>query len=127
MLFLLINKPKHRKPSDDFLFKELKLTEIQLDEAFIFKEEHHQKMRRIDRRKRRLKNEFFTSFSKDINNINSDSIADEIGLVEARKDKEVLSYFKKIRSICTDKQKNKFDKIILKALPKEGKRPPRRH
>lgn len=127
LLFMMIGKPKHPKPPHKFLYSQLDFSDSQLKEATPFKDAHHQKMRKLDNEKRQLKEQFFKSISNDVKIINSDSIADLIGVNEAKKDKEILSYFKKIRRVCNEKQKKKFDKIIVRALPKNNnKKPPRK-
>ena len=127
LLFLMIGKPKHQKPPHIFLYNELNFNESQLKEVMPFKDAHHQKMKQIDGEILQLKDQFFKSISENNKIIDSDSIADLIGVNEAKKDKEVFSYFKKIRSVCDDNQKKKFDEIIVKALPTNNKRkPPRR-
>ena len=127
LLFLLTNKPNHHKPPFHFLVEQLDLDKKQLEKFNEFKEIHHQKMQKIDRETKQLKNRFFKSISDKKNTINSDSIADLIGVNEAEKNIEVFSFFKHIRSVCNDKQKNKLDHLILQSLPEDnqGLPPPR--
>ena len=124
-LFMLLKKPhkRHAKPHE-FLVKELGFSEDQLFKYKNLSDTHHTNMKAFDVSLKQSKDLLFNSFGK--TTINIDSLTSNIGLLEAKKDKEIFIFFSQVKSLCTEKQVEKFDKLIKKAVPKRRGKPPRR-
>lgn len=113
-----------------FLVKELQLDSLQQEQIKLFREEHRSATREVRRKNREAKETFFSLLEKE--GI-SETEVNEAATVSARYDAELskitFDHFKKIRSICTISQKEKFDKIIHEVLRMlsgpQGPPPPR--
>lgn len=130
---------EERKGPGDFLVKELGFDEFQEETFREIGQEHHQRMQVLSENIRGLKDELFKGLSDaSLQDVNIDSIARLIGDKEAAKDLEVFRHFKQVQGLCTEKQIEKFSKIIQDALKKgsrdqgppgegrpNGNRPPR--
>lgn len=115
-----------QKPAD-FLLKELKFNDSQIEQ---FKNEN-QDLRDItiimSDEVRNLKDKLFSNLSNiEVNELEIDSLATLIGNKEKEKEKKAFYYFKSIYDICNDEQKEKFKKIIKDALRRgdDNNRPP---
>jgi protein CpxP len=132
LIFLLINKShKNKRPKEErnFLIEQLQFTNVQKDRFINLDDAHRENMRSFDDEIRKNKDVLFNSFSNET--INIDSLISVIGTLQGKKEMEVFGFFKYVRKLCTSKQKEKFDKIIKKALkggnqgpPREGEMPP---
>ena len=113
----------------DFIAKQLDFDETQMKEFVEIDKSHREKHKNIIHSLEELKGQLFSDISKDsISETKIDSIATLIGNKEKEKEMEVFYFFKKIKSICNDKQKKQFENLMKDALPKRGDRPrpPRR-
>lgn len=132
LIFLLINKPhqnKRLKQERNFLIEQLQFTDVQKDKFINLDDAHRQNMRSFEDKIRKNKDVLFNSFADEA--INIDSLSTVIGTLQGKKEMEVFDFFKAVRKVCTSKQREKFDKIIKKALkegnqgpPREGEMPP---
>jgi hypothetical protein len=125
LIFMLIKKPheNRRHPQErNFLIKELQFTDYQKDKFLSFDTVHRGNMMHFDQQLRKHKDVLFNSFSDSTLNIDSLSIL--IGTLEGEKEAEVFRFFKSVRKTCNKEQKEKFDKIIRKALKGGKKGPP---
>ena len=71
-------------------------------------------MDKLDFELRRSKDLLFNSFDQE--NFKLLEITETIGQLNANREKEIYSFFKKVRGLCNENQKVKFDEIISKAL-----------
>ena len=122
-LFNHLAKPDRKEPKGprDFIAKELKFDDEQL-EHFRQLNDNHEKERGIlfDEIKQ-LKDELFSKISNDkIDKEEIDSIAGLIGQKEQSKDRVVFYHFRSIRAICNENQKVRFDIIIEEGLHRGG-------
>ena len=127
LIFMLIKKP-HEKPFNserNFLTEQLQFTDVQKKQFRELDKTHRSLMMSFDAEIIDYKDVLFNSFSKE--NFNSDAIANQIGILEAKKEVEVFHFFSKVRKICTKTQVVHFDKIIKKALKKGDQKPPPRN
>lgn len=135
LIFMLVKNPQNRfnqKSKSNFLTQELEFSEDQTIQFNEFERAHRDVMLEIEEQVREQKDVLFNSFQ--IDDINLDSLTTEIGILQGKKDLEVYVFFKKVRTLCTLEQSEKFDKIIKKALrggqgrqgrpPNEGDMPP---
>ncbi|MDT0557303.1 hypothetical protein RM697_01505 [Ichthyenterobacterium sp. W332] len=127
-LFHFVKGPKKRDQKPElFMVKQLDFNDNQLEEYKIISDLHFEKMKTTSKAIRSLKDQLFTKVSNA--NIESnfiDSITTLIGNYEKDKDYELFFHLQKVRSICNDKQKEKFEAIMKKTL-KRGERQKRRH
>ncbi|MBL4605882.1 MAG: hypothetical protein JKY02_09555 [Flavobacteriaceae bacterium] len=125
LLFMIINKPdkKDRPQKENFLTQELNFTEEQKERFLFLDELHRHQMKQFDGELKDLRKDLFNSFDKE--NFSPDSIALKMGELETAKHKELFTFFKQVRKICTPDQVSKFDEIIEKALRKRGPQQPK--
>jgi hypothetical protein len=135
LIFMLVKKPQDRfnqNSKRNFLTQQLQFSEDQTMQFNEFERAHRDVMMEIEEQVREQKDVLFNSFQKE--DINLDSLTTKIGVLQGKKDLEVYVFFKKVRTLCTLEQSEKFDKIIKKALrsgeggsPNEGNMPPPPH
>ena len=126
LIFMLIKKPhqNRRHPQErNFLIKELQFTDNQKDTFLTLDRVHIENMMHFDQQLRKHKDVLFSSFSD--STLNIDSLSALIGTLEGEKEAEVFRFFTSVRKTCNKGQKEKFDKIIRKALKGGKKGPPR--
>lgn len=126
LIFMLVKKPHERvenRAGRNFLTSQLEFTESQTKDFIALERRHRNTMMKIDENIKRTKDILFNSFSKD--DFKLDSIANEIGFLQTKKEIEVFTFFSKVRKLCTKEQMIKFDKIIKEALHGGDRRPPR--
>jgi hypothetical protein len=121
------NKPNEPQKNKDFIVKELGFNAIQLEEFNEKSKGHHEIIMRLSDNIRDLKDSLFGMLSQDsINETAIDSISSLICKKETEKEKEIFNHFRMIRDIANDKQKEKFESILMDALRQgdSGNRPP---
>jgi len=132
LIYMVIKKPheKRNQPNRTFLTTTLGFSSEQNEAFRTLDEKHKDKMRQFDKQIRRNKDLLFNSFEN--KTINFEEITKRIGDLEGKKEAELFRFFTKVRLLCTQKQKEIFDKIIQKALhegkprpPEDGRRPPK--
>ncbi len=126
LIFMLLDKP-HLKPKspDSFLLNELNFSDEQLNKFEELRFSHREEMKMVMDGMKPLKDQLFNFKNS---SVNSDSIANLIGGLEAKKEIITYRYFKGLRSICKGNQKQKFDSVIQKVMRRvSGNRPPRRN
>lgn len=112
-------KEKGRQDPMGFIIKKLKFDDVQLEKMELINEEHHHTMMLINDSARELKGELFNKLSDaTIDKKVVDSITSLIGQKEKEKEAEAFYHFKSIQELCNDKQKEKFNKILIDALRK---------
>lgn len=135
LIFMLVKKPHENlrnNPSNNFLTEQLQFSEDQKEAFQVLDEEHRNLMIHFEETIKDQKDILFSSFNNE--DFNVDSLTVKIGLLEAKKDAQVFSFFKKVRRLCTVEQAKKFDKIIKQAIrggerrpPNDGRMPPPRN
>ena len=127
-LFLFLNKPgiKGQKP-EDFIAKQLKFDERQLEQFGKLNDSHKEDRRKYADDTKQLKDMLFSKISdENVTSVTIDSITNLIGRKEQAKEMMVFNHFRELRAICNEKQKGRLDKIIEDGLDKgqEGMKPP---
>lgn len=115
MLFMLLNKP-HERPrgkNEDFLIKELKFNMQQSESFAVLNDVHRREMKQFDKNIIKLKKELFNSFSKEVYD---SSLTLKIGELEGKKEREVFTFFTKVKNICNAEQIERFNSIIERAI-----------
>lgn len=121
------DRPDRPNKNIDFIVKELGFNTSQLETFNEKSKGHHQKMIRWSNDIKGLKDSLFKTLSDDsVDEATIDSISALICVKETQKDKEVYYHFKMIREIADDKQKEKFETILMDAMRQgyRGNRPP---
>lgn len=132
LIYMLIKNPNKNKQQNKggfFLIEQLHFSPEQEELFFDLDALHREKRHMLDREIRKQKDILFNSFGNE--SINIDSLINETSKIEAKKEKEVFTFFKSVRKICDAEQQKKFDEIINEALRAKGrlkdrdrKRPP---
>ncbi len=128
LLYLYLDKPKRPLPGGGgpghFITKELAFSEAQMQQFQELEKGFRDNMREISREARRLKNQLFDGITEERNAVFVDSMTRLIGANEAQRDALVFYHFRDIESLCDGEQKEKFARIVSRALRKNA--PPKR-
>jgi periplasmic protein CpxP/Spy len=133
--------PAIRGGVTDFLVKELELDSVQKQQLQQLVEEHRRQVRDIRRTNREAKDAFFALLKEPgIDDTTLANAARNATLPDQLMDIYTFRHFQKVRALCNDVQKRKFDAIIQEVLrmsapppgppsgghlpPVEGHRPP---
>lgn len=111
---------KHPPRPEDILRKELSLTDSQMDAYRDLIREHRVIADPIEGDMLNLRKQFLNYEAPDST---KKALAEAIGKKQAEFEISLFDHFKKVRVLCTDQQKKKFDEVLLKALA--AGRPPR--
>ncbi|WP_158837912.1 Spy/CpxP family protein refolding chaperone [Polaribacter sp. L3A8] len=125
LIFMLVKKPhenQHNNPKRNFLTAQLSFSETQKEAFRTLDVAHRDVMRNLEDQVKNQKDLLFDGFNKE--NFTIDSLTTKIGLLQAKKDAEVFTFFKQVRKICTADQVQKFDKIIKEAIRGGDRMPP---
>ncbi len=131
-LYLYMGKSNDSMPSmpernKNFIVKELGFNASQLEQFKENSKGHFKTMMGLSNDIKELKDNLFGTLSDDsVNEAAIDSISALICEKETEKEKEIYYHFRMIRDIANDKQKEKFEGILLDALRQgdQGNRPP---
>ncbi|HMS66125.1 MAG TPA: Spy/CpxP family protein refolding chaperone [Ignavibacteria bacterium] len=119
-----IPRPDRMPPGDgpkDFIIRELNLNEKQIEEFGNLVKEHQTEMRELKDKIRNEKEELWDSMSGKATDKNSvERITSEIGNNQKQIELITLRHFQKVRDLCNDDQKKKFDEIIKDVLRMMG-------
>lgn len=107
----------------DFLAHELHFTPEQQKQFGSMRETHHQRIHAIQDSLHALREQFFDELSAP-NASRADSLAAQIGRMQAEIEKLTFDHFRTIRSLCTPEQQKKFDMVIEDALKMMAPPPP---
>lgn len=106
-----------KRNPNDFLKKELNLTD---DQAVKFKElrkTHFQKSREEWKAIRTLKNEMLDAVSAESpDTLKANMIANQIGIKEANKEKLLVQHYLELQAECTSEQRQKLERVFKKAM-----------
>lgn len=105
-----------RKPN--FLINQLDFNEEQEEKFFLLDGAHRKTMAGFDIEILIYKKKVFTSFSN--SNTIDDSIVLKIGEIESKREKEVFTFFTKVKAICNKNQAKKLVKILERAILDSG-------
>lgn len=134
--FLNIEKEepsKRGQKPEQFMVKALDFDEAQMEAFEVISDLHFDRMQSLSQNIRKLKDQLFSRVGD--NNIDAqeiDSITTLIGQYEKQKDDQLFYHLQKVRDLCNDRQKKKFEGIMKDALRRgphgkgpKGDRPPR--
>ena len=131
-LFNYLGRPDHKGPkeSGNFIVKELKFNETQIQQFNTLEDKHHNSMKAIGDDAKSIKDELFQKITAPtVNQSTIDSLIALISEKEELKEKELFLRLRGIYDLCDEQQKEQFSAIIKKARkfdnrgPKRPKRP----
>jgi len=99
-----------------FLIHELHFNENQREQFDVLFESHQQKMEKIKMRGKELHDLMFDELAITNETNKSDSLITLIGENRKSGEKELFEHLSKVRALCNEKQKDKFDRIIKGAI-----------
>lgn len=111
---------KHPPRPEDILKKELQLTDEQMNAYRELIREHRMIADPLESDMAELRKQLFNYDQPDST---KEKIANAIAEKQAKLEMSFHDHFKKVRMLCTDEQKKKFDEVLLRALA--AGRPPR--
>lgn len=107
--------------ANDYLIRELKMTPAQVKQYDAMRKQHFETTRKLNDQNRLLRDEFFENIQTPVlNKASVDSLQKQISANSITLDTTTLYHFRKLRTILTDDQKTKFDKIVKNALHMMG-------
>ena len=114
---------KDYKRQKNFIARQLNFNDSQLQQYQVLKSSHREIMKGYDDEIRVLKDEFYGHISMDSLKVSKvDSIATLISYKEKQKDLAIFDYFRDVRLICNEDQKEQFGTIIKDALHRNNRK-----
>jgi hypothetical protein len=130
--FIWLHRPQRNDAVRDFFTNELKFTSKQREQFQLLKNQHCQAKQALKESDKEKHDELLDL----LKNPNVDSVTvrkavDEIMKVKEKEELALFDHFQKVRAICDEKQKQKFDKIIkegarMMGSSRDGQGPPPR-
>ncbi|WP_117881308.1 hypothetical protein [Aureibaculum luteum] len=117
-LFNYLGRPGAKGPKgpDDFIVKQLKFDQSQMDQFKTISNAHRKKMNTISDDIKKQKDVLFSKISKDsLNKQEIDSVTTIIGMKQYLLETEVFYNLRAIHELCNDEQKKRFNDIIKNA------------
>jgi Spy/CpxP family protein refolding chaperone len=114
-----------RRPKGDmnrFLVNELRLTEKQHQQFDSLFDDHQHEMESIKMRGKELHDLLFDELAITTSTNKSDSLISLIGENRKSGEKALFDHLSKVRSLCDEKQKHTFDRVIKGAMGRMGER-----
>lgn len=109
--------PEHDRGPGDFISHELNFNDKQKADFEKLKQEHQGTMKQVHDDMKKNKDEMFAIISKGQNDsVKVNQLADNIAKDQKQIELATYSHFQKVRAMCDDSQKKKFDEIIGEVL-----------
>lgn len=132
--FMWFNRPQPKDNIGDFFAKELHFTEKQKEEYKALREEHREQRKSLRAKNKEKHDAFFDLLKKStVDSVTIKKAVTELLIIREKEELGTFSHFQKVRAICDETQKEKFDKIINEAArmmtpkgPRGVQEPPRR-
>jgi Spy/CpxP family protein refolding chaperone len=118
LIVMLWMKPHPDGPSQgraprDLVVKELHMTNEQISKYDVLIKEHQQAMHRLKDAARDYRHQLFENLKGDpARNMATDSLASKIAANQKEIEMVTYRHFEAVRALCTDQQKQDFDRII---------------
>ncbi len=122
LLYILFNKngTSERRPPRAYFEETLGFSPEQRQKFELLKEEHQEMMMLKNQQIRILKDKLFSRFGNDKTFDEAEQLAVKIGILVSEIDLETRKHFEEVRDLCSDDQKEKFDKSMRDMLRPEG-------
>jgi Spy/CpxP family protein refolding chaperone len=132
--FLWLNRPQKKDDVGDFFAKELLFTKKQREQFDSLKKAHREEKEELREADQEKHDAYLNLLKKpNVDSVTIKKVADEILVIKEKEELAMFYHFQKVRAICDENQKQKFDEIIKEAAcmmgSKERERqgpPPRR-
>ncbi|WP_452223369.1 Spy/CpxP family protein refolding chaperone [Lacinutrix chionoecetis] len=130
-LFNYLGRPQQKGPreSGNFIAKELKLNEAQIEQFKLLEDKHHKAMKAINNNIKSDKDALFNNITApSMSHKTVDSLIESITNKESIREKEMFSRLRSLYELCNDEQKERFSEILKNARQFDNRRPkkPRR-
>jgi Spy/CpxP family protein refolding chaperone len=126
VLFLWINRPQPKDNFGGFFAKELNFTAQQKEQFEVLRDEHRTQRESLKEFNKLNHDAYFDLLKNpNIDYATVKKAAQEIAAIKEQEELLVFYHFKKVRAICNEDQKQKFDKIVNEASQMMAPRPPR--
>lgn len=122
IVFMWLNRPEKKGPLpqgnvNEFLRTELNLTTEQEAQFEAERRIHFENMRPLHDAAKEKRNELFDQISVPDNNANKiEQLSAELTAAESKKEVLTVTHFRKLRSLLSKEQQDKFDKIFKDVL-----------
>lgn len=117
-----------KKADRNVLIEQLNLSDEQIKKFEESKLSTREKVRNLNDEMRSLKDEYFGNISNNVqDSAMIKSLLEKISEKQKQLESETYNHFRRLRSICDDKQKEKYDKIVMDLIrmrPPPGDAPP---
>ena len=121
LLFLLV-KPKEAQSKGpqmgpgNRIASSLGFNEEQMTALEPFSEQHHQRMRGIDRELNETRQLFFRELNAETKRA-ADSLLQQIGELNEKREAEVFHFMQQVQSLCDEEQLAQMNRMMERALP----------
>ncbi|CAN5288014.1 hypothetical protein BH09BAC1_BH09BAC1_15600 [soil metagenome] len=106
-------RPQHPPAPDKMIMERLKLTDGQILAFEGLRDEHHSGIVRFNERSKELYQDYFALLKTDLPNIAAaDSMEQLLAQVQEQKDSITFDHFLRLRQLCTEEQKPRFDSLV---------------
>jgi protein CpxP len=124
--FMWLNRPQPKDNIGDFFAKELHFTDKQKEQFAVLRDEHRELRKSLSEENKEKHDAYFDL----LKNAAVDSVVIKNAISELLKIREkeelgTFTHFQKVRAICDENQKKKFDEIIGEAARMMSPKPPR--
>ncbi len=116
---------ERRKNQQDFamtVYKEIGLSDTQIDTFKVLKDEFFKEMKPMWGEIRSLKDSLYRNMGKSMSDSASVQLMDQIAAKNSTADKKMYDHFRRLRSLCNDEQKVRFDTIVPKLVNRSWRR-----
>ncbi len=116
------DRPHGNRDARDFLVNELALDKKQTQQFDSLRTIHFKEMNKRREEMRQLKDRLFDGLKIE-NDTAANTIAQQIGILQKTIDLNTFQHFAALRKICTEEQKQRFDRVIQDILRNMGRAP----
>jgi len=115
--FIWLHRPTNNEAVGDFFAKELHFTKNQIAQFEVLKKAHREAKESLRELQKKYQNAFLDLLKNpSIDSVTVRKAADKIMVLKESEELAVFYHFQKVRAICNEKQKQKFDEIIKDAV-----------
>lgn len=117
--------PMHDERPGEFLIRELNLNQNQLADFIKLRDEHQKALKQVLEDTKKNKDDLFNMLSSpQVDSAKLNQLTDNIAKAQKQIELAAFDHFKKVRALCDDNQKKKFDEIIGEVLKMMAGPPP---
>lgn len=127
--YMTLHKPPLPPPPqspaklESFFDSELNLSSDQKEEFRSIMQEHRDSTEAIKMQIDEIRKQLFNAAFNDENNVNIDSLTNQIGIKQAHFDKFIFHHFRELAKVCNKEQRQKLEQIMKSSILPEPRRP----